>query len=73
MFCGGACENSSDCPAGFDCEVVPTASGGSSSQCVAQSGICACSDLSKEMTLSTTCAVSNDVVMPGRAIMLPMV
>ena len=61
MFCGGACSAKSDCPGGYACEEVPTASGGTSKQCVAMSGECTCSKLSKELALSTVCAVTNDL------------
>lgn len=59
-FCGGLCSEDSDCPWGFSCAAAVTVEGVSTSQCVADAGICPCTGKSIELALSTPCEVSND-------------
>ncbi len=59
-FCGGKCTTDADCPWGFSCRETVTVSGISTTQCVAETGICPCTGKSVELALSTPCEVENE-------------
>ena len=59
-FCGGKCGPESQCPWGFECQTVTTVNGIELDQCVADTGICPCTDTSVELGLFTYCELSND-------------
>jgi hypothetical protein len=59
-FCGGLCDQDSDCPWGFSCLTTVTVDGASTLQCVADAGICPCTSKSIELALSTLCEVTNE-------------
>lgn len=58
-FCGGACEVDGDCPNNFECKEVDIG-GQMVGQCVPQSGVCECSQLSIEQGKTTTCYRENE-------------
>ena len=58
-FCGGWCGNGQECPWGFSCEDVLTADGLQTMQCVADAGICPCTEKSTQLLLWTPCRRSN--------------
>jgi hypothetical protein len=60
-FCGGTCDLETPCPAGYTCQEAETTSGMKSFQCVAEAGICECSQLAIDSGASTTCVVSNEL------------
>ncbi len=59
-FCGGACAADDDCPWGFSCQTTFTVDGVTTSQCVADAGICPCTDTSVSLGLWTPCQQTND-------------
>ena len=59
-FCGGKCSNGEECPWGFACQTVTTVDGIELAQCVAETGLCPCTDTAVELGLFTNCEVSND-------------
>jgi len=59
-FCGGACATTDDCPWGFTCKQVETVDGVLLDQCMADAGVCPCTDKSADLGLLTPCEVSND-------------
>ncbi len=59
-FCGGACTADEDCPWGFSCLTTVTVDGVSTSQCVADAGVCPCTDTSVALGLWTPCQQSNE-------------
>jgi hypothetical protein len=59
-FCGATCGPDALCPEGYLCEERDTASGGTSAQCVASAGVCACSETATNLGLATPCAVENE-------------
>jgi hypothetical protein len=63
-FCGGSCVdsdgNEKECPWGFVCQEVETVDGATTSQCVAEAGVCPCTDKSAQLGLSTPCSVENE-------------
>ena len=59
-FCGAECDPDAQCPSGFTCVDAGTVEGGAVKQCVAEAGICACSDTAVSLGLTTTCYVEND-------------
>ncbi len=61
-FCGGTCDGSTDCPAGFVCETVLLVGGQSAEQCIPQDGpdSCTCSFVAVESGAATTCFVENE-------------
>ena len=59
-FCGGLCNEDSDCPWGFSCVEAVTVEGVSTSQCVADAGICPCTGKSIDLGLATPCELSNE-------------
>ena len=62
-FCGVACGTAKDCPAGYDCQSVPTAETGQLKQCVrvpdgqTPFGTCPCSVRAVAKKLATTCHI----------------
>ena len=59
-FCGGSCDLSHACPAGYACQEVTTSTGGASYQCVAESGVCDCSSLAINSSAATPCFQENE-------------
>ena len=59
-FCGGACQQSSECPWGFSCQDVETVDGIVTSQCVVDAGVCPCTAKSVALSLWTSCDLEND-------------
>lgn len=69
-FCGTACAEATDCPAGYTCRDVPTVEGADTKLCVPAAeasasegalGMCTCSPAASAAKLSTTCfAKQND-------------
>jgi hypothetical protein len=58
-FCGRACGDDG-CPSGFSCVEALTRDGVTLEQCVADSGVCPCSDLSVTLGLWTPCWTENE-------------
>ncbi len=58
-FCGGSCGPDTPCPAGFSCKEAISVSGMPLSQCLPDSGECACSAKSIALALSTPCHEEN--------------
>ena len=58
-FCGGACLDSDDCPWGFSCVEAETIVGVKLKQCVADAGVCPCTDRSVALGLWTPCSQTN--------------
>ena len=59
-FCGGACGVDAACPQGFSCLSTVTVDGIDTTQCVADTGECACTDKSVAQGLWTACRVTNE-------------
>jgi hypothetical protein len=59
-FCGGACLSDEECPWGFSCGEALTVDGVSLTQCVADAGVCPCTQHSIDLGLSTPCEKSNE-------------
>ncbi len=59
-FCGAQCTSDADCPWGFSCVETLTVDGVETKQCVADAGICPCTNNSVELGLSTPCERSNE-------------
>ncbi len=59
-YCGGACAADEDCPWGFSCLTTVTVDGISTEQCVADAGVCPCTQKAVELSLWTPCEVAND-------------
>ena len=59
-FCGGSCQDSQDCPWGFSCLDAESAEGVVLNQCVADTGVCPCTENSVAMGLSTPCRVDSE-------------
>ena len=62
-FCGSPCadgEGTQECPWGFSCKTVATVDGVELPQCIADAGVCPCTDSSVAMGLWTPCQVSNE-------------
>ena len=61
-FCGASCDaaGGEGCPWGFSCQEVETVDGIASIQCVADAGVCPCTDKSVSLALWTPCAVDNE-------------
>ena len=60
-FCGGACgADDSQCPWGFKCEEAATVDGIMLTQCVAEAGVCPCTQTSTELGLWTPCEEESD-------------
>jgi cysteine-rich repeat protein len=58
-FCGGGCQEPTDCPLGFSCLEASTVDGISTLQCVADTGSCPCTDKAVALSLFTPCQVAN--------------
>ena len=58
-FCGGECDWDSDCPQDYVCQGFDIG-GEVLGQCVPESGVCDCSDLSVKKGLTTICYVQNE-------------
>jgi len=60
-FCGGDCSNDGlPCPDGYLCEAALAVDGTTGTQCVPESGECACSPLASQLGLSTACYVESE-------------
>ncbi len=59
-FCGADCQEHGDCPQGFSCLEATSITGQVSLQCIAQAGICECSDKAMDLGLATLCHVTNE-------------
>ena len=59
-FCGGACTETQDCPWGFTCLDTQTIDGIGTTQCVADTGSCPCTEKSVALALWTPCDSTND-------------
>ncbi len=59
-FCGGVCAADGDCPWGFSCADAVTVEGVDVSQCVADAGVCPCTQKSMTLALATPCQVTNE-------------
>ncbi len=59
-FCGGLCTVDADCPWGFSCGETQTVDGVSTKQCVADAGICPCTETSVKLGLWTACVAENE-------------
>jgi hypothetical protein len=57
-FCGEECDDGA-CPKGYSCNQVPIGQGQIEPQCVPDSGQCECSQLAKDLQLSTACTVTS--------------
>ena len=60
LFCGATCSEEEPCPDGYGCEERPTATGGTSLQCVSTNAVCDCSESSTNLGLATPCSVENE-------------
>ena len=58
-FCGGGCQIDEDCPWGFACDDTQTVDDIETRQCVADAGVCPCTDKSVDLALWTPCQASN--------------
>ncbi len=59
-FCGGKCGEDGACPWGFECQTVTTVDGIELEQCVADTGVCPCTDTAVQLGLFTHCEVENE-------------
>ncbi len=59
-FCGGSCAIDADCPWGFSCLTTVTVDGIDTLQCVADAGVCPCTQKSVDLALWTPCEVANE-------------
>ena len=59
-FCGGACQGEGECPWGFSCKTVLTVDEVELKQCMADAGVCPCTDSSVAKGLWTPCANENE-------------
>ena len=59
-FCGGPCATGEDCPWGFACKEATTVDGVELAQCVAEAGVCPCTDKSIAAGLFTTCELTSE-------------
>ena len=59
-FCGGKCGEEEECPWGFSCQAATTVDGIELDQCVAETGLCPCTDTAVELGLFTNCQISNE-------------
>ena len=58
-FCGGPCGEDDVCPVGFSCMLAQSSERSELQQCVADAGVCECSQTSVSLGLTTPCAVAN--------------
>jgi cysteine-rich repeat protein len=59
-FCGGACGDDNDCPWGFSCTMSFTIDEIETKQCVADAGVCPCTNKAVELALWTPCELTNE-------------
>ncbi len=59
-FCGSGCVDNDDCPWGFSCAEAVTVDGINVKQCLADAGVCPCTQRSVALALWTPCEVTND-------------
>ncbi|MBM4355006.1 MAG: hypothetical protein FJ109_14675, partial [Deltaproteobacteria bacterium] len=59
-FCGGKCTGGKACPWGFSCKQALTVDGIAVQQCVADLGVCPCTQASVELALWTECTITNE-------------
>jgi hypothetical protein len=59
-FCGGSCTVDDDCPWGFSCQEATTVDGVSATQCLADAGVCPCTEKSVSLALFTPCENQNE-------------
>ncbi len=59
-FCGGTCSADEDCPWGFSCAQTTTVDGVPLTQCVADAGVCPCTQKSASLGLWTPCSQTTD-------------
>ncbi len=59
-FCGSACVDDSDCPAGFGC-ALSKGEKGSAKQCILTQGECPCSSAAIAAGAATTCQLTNSL------------
>ena len=59
-FCGGGCTVDEDCPWGFSCLTTVTVDGIGTLQCVADAGVCPCTERAVELGLWTPCQIENE-------------
>ena len=59
-FCGGACDMDEDCPWGFSCVDTQTVDEVETRQCVADAGVCPCTEKSVALALFTPCTLENE-------------
>jgi hypothetical protein len=60
-FCGGKCGADKACPWGFSCQSETTVDGVDVEQCVAETGVCPCTQSAVELGLFTYCEIANDL------------
>jgi len=58
-FCGGSCETDGDCPAGYHCAEATTVAGIASQECLADEGMCECTQASIDSGDWTYCEAAN--------------
>ena len=59
-FCGGGCEVTNECPWGFTCLEVSTVEGILTQQCMADAGVCPCTQKSANLGLFAPCRATNE-------------
>ncbi len=59
-FCGGGCIDDNDCPWGFSCLTTVTVDGIDVVQCLADAGVCPCTEKSVNLGLWTPCQFANE-------------
>ena len=59
-FCGGACGEEGQCPAGFECRQVQTVDGIELKQCVPDDWQCSCTDTAVQLGLFTMCQATSE-------------
>ena len=59
-FCGATCALDTDCPWGFSCLTAVTVDGIDTLQCVADAGVCPCTDTSVALGSWTPCSSENE-------------
>ena len=59
-FCGGNCQDNSDCPADYDCQEFELAADTFVKQCIPTSGLCECNLDAIKDDASTECTIIND-------------
>jgi len=59
-FCGAECAGDNTCPWGFACMEVVSTEGEVSAQCVAEAGVCPCTEKSALLARWTLCEIANE-------------